>query len=184
MLPASVEGGVALVGNAQSLFTRRYGAEIDRHDVVARINRAAVLVTQPFESVTHGSRTDAWFMWRYNEYETLKFQRPNWMMQMIHWETPNGDVNIYSEHRFNELQNELGAVPSTGLMVLDFFDVCTKYPHIDVYGFDWKATPTFTDPKRETDKMLLNGGHLHDFGLEREYCKSRFYNSPRFNFRF
>lgn len=176
---------VALVGNAQSLFSSRYGNEIDSHDVVARMNRAAILVTQFFATATHGRRTDAWFVWRHKEYETLNVKEPGFVMQMSFWEKPEAShVHSFPEARFNVLQDELEAVPSTGLMVLDFFDVKTKHEQIDVYGFDWKATPTFTDPKRETDKMLNKGGQLHNFGREREYVRERFFNSPRFNFRF
>lgn len=175
---------LALIGNAESLFTRRYGTEIDGHDVVARMNRAAILATKFFSTASHGSRTDAWFMWRHREYETYTFKRPDFSMQMASWEElDDTSIKLYPMEAFENLQNELGAVPSTGLMVLDFLDRYTNH-EVSVYGFDWKATPTFTDPRRETDKMLLAGGNLHNFGREREYTQTRFYNNDRFNFRF
>lgn len=175
---------LALIGNAESLFSRRYGKEIDAHDTIARMNRAAILVTKFFSTASHGSRTDAWFMWRHKEYETYKFQRPGFTMQMASWEeldAPN--IKLYPMEAFERLENELGAVPSTGLMVMDFLDRYTNHD-VSVYGFDWKATPTFTDPKRETDKMLLAGGSLHDFNKEKEYVQQRFYTNTRFTFRF
>lgn len=41
-----IDKSVAVVGNAQHLFERRYGTEIDSHDVVVRINRAAMLLSK------------------------------------------------------------------------------------------------------------------------------------------
>lgn len=175
---------LALVGNAQSLFSRRYGTEINEHDVIARMNRAAILVTSFFSTASHGSRTDAWFCWRSKEYETLNFKRPAFCMQMASWEELDDPaVQLYPYPAFEALQADLKAVPSTGLMVLDYLDQFTDF-EVSAYGFDWKATPTFTDPKRETDKMLNGSGQLHDFALEKEYVKKRFFTSPRFTFRF
>lgn len=175
---------IALIGNAQSLFDRSYGAEIDGHDVIARMNRAAILFTRHFDFRTHGSRTDMWFMWRNKEYETVNILKPPFSMQMTYWEELDDEsVHLYSAARYAQLQHELGAVPSTGVMVLDFLE-SLDYEKISVYGFDWKATPTFTDPKRETDKMLNGTGALHDFYAEKRYCQARFISNPRFNFRF
>ena len=175
---------LALIGNSQGLFDREYGNEIDNHDLVARMNRAAILVTNFFSTVSHGSKTDAWFMWRNKEYETLSFTRPSFTMQMASWEPlDDSNIKLYPIELGEQLQLELGSVPSTGLMVLDYLDQATDY-NITVYGFDWKATPTFTDPNRETDKMLNAGGQLHNFTAEKEYVKKRFFTSPRFIFRF
>jgi hypothetical protein len=103
---------------------------------------------------------------------------------MASWEPlDDPSVKLYSAEAFQTLEKELGAVPSTGLMVLDFLDRFTKH-EVTAYGFDWKATPTFTDPNRETDKMLNGAGQLHNFQLEKLYVQNRFFTSPRFNFRF
>ena len=61
---------VAVVGNATSLFDKRYGQDIDSHDVVIRINRAAQFLNISKEyNRSHGIRTDIWCMWRHKEYE-------------------------------------------------------------------------------------------------------------------
>lgn len=180
-----MSASIAIVGNAQHLFDRRYGAEIDKHDTVGRMNRAAILFTKPFATVSHGSKTDMWFMWRHKEYEAVNMNRPPFSMQMCPMEPlEDTSVNLFQKLRFEKLQQEIGAIPSTGLMVLDFVSSVMKWDKISVYGFDWKATPTFTDPNRETDTALNSGGHLHDFLAEQEYCRSRFYPDERFIFRF
>lgn len=175
---------IAVVGNAQSLFDRRYGREIDHHDVVARINRAAILYAEKYAFSTHGSKTDAWFVWRHNEYQITQIKVP-FTMQMAYWE-PIDDCNVqlYPEVLHTALQARLGAVPSTGLMVLDYLLSTNQFDKISAYGFDWKATPTFTDPTRETDQMLNQSGHLHNFELERQYCYDVLSADARLIFRF
>ena len=176
---------LALIGNNTALFDRRYGGEIDGHDVVARINRAAILFTRFFEYMSHGSKTDMWFMWRHKEYENVRFDKPRFQMQMAYWEElDDTSVKLYPKEAYSKLQNDLGAVPSTGLMVLDFLDAIPELDHISVYGFDWKATPTFTDPTRATDQMLNGSGALHDFHKEKAYCHDRFISDSKYQFRF
>ena len=171
---------IAVVGNAEYLFHRSYGAEIESHSLVARMNRAAMLFTTFDAHSTHGSKTDMWFMWRHQEYESVNIKKPPFAMQMASWEPlDDPSVQLYPIERAQWLEATLGSTPSTGLMTLDFLDVATT-DHISVYGFDWKATPTFTDPKRETDKMI----GIHDFNAERSYCEQRFMNNPRFTFRY
>ncbi len=176
---------IAIVGNNTSLFDRQYGGEIDKHDFVARMNRAAILTTKYFEYKSHGTRTDLWFMWRHKEYETLSFVRPPYCMQMAYWEELDDEsIHLYPSTRYLNLQHELGSVPSTGLMVLDFLD-SLEYEKISVYGYDWKATPTFTDIDRSIDNKLNASGSLHDFAREKQYCLDRFLSDrTRYCFRF
>lgn len=174
---------VAVVGNAASLFNRSYGEEINRHEVIARMNKAAILYTKPFDYRTHGQRTDAWFTWRVREYEHATMHQPVlFTMQMNHWE--DAFPMIYPKEMFFNLKDVLkGAIPSTGLMTLDW--IRSQNPHsISVYGFDWKETPTFTDMNRETDKKLSIDGPLHDFEAERKYVYDKFISDSIFNFRF
>jgi hypothetical protein len=47
---------VALIGNAMSLFEKTYGEEIDSHDVVVRLNKAAMLYDRMSAEKSHGRK--------------------------------------------------------------------------------------------------------------------------------
>ena len=172
---------IAIVGNAQYLFNRRYGREIDNHDVIIRMNRAAILYTNKYDYYTHGSKTDIWAMWRYDEYENVHhIVEPKYVIQMAYWEDSDAiHINYYEPTKLKKLIDISGCeVPSTGLMILDwvsYFDTSK----VSVYGFDWKTTPTFTDPTRAIDKDMP-----HDFAKEKETCYNYFMKEKNYTFRF
>ena len=171
---------IAIVGNAQYLFNRRYGREIDNHDIIIRMNRAAILYTNHYNYYTHGSRTNIWAMWRYNEYESVNITEPEYVIQMAYWEECNAShINYYEPNKLQKLIGLSGcAVPSTGLMILDWVSYFNTNK-VSVYGFDWKTTPTFTDPTRAIDKDMP-----HDFNKEKETCHNYFMKEKKYIFRF
>ena len=166
---------VAVVGNAQSLFETESGTEIDSHDVVIRMNRAAQLMDiSPDYEPSHGTRTDIWCMWRHREYENVDIAEPNSVCQMMWWdETPESGVHQIHTGWFSGRMSPW--TPSTGMMTLAWLSTlpCT----VSVYGFDWKATPTYTDPHRQHDQTSI-----HNFELEREICEQYFQASGRYRF--
>ena len=166
---------VAVVGNAQSLFSQSYGDDIDNHDLVIRINRAAQLVdVSPEYRKSHGTRTDIWCMWRYDEYKDIDVIKPRYIHQMAWWidDQPDGAEKINTEWF---LDHTLPWTPSTGLMVLAWLSKsnCT----VDIYGFDWKATPTYTDPEGLCDQT-----HIHNFELEQRICEDYFVAFKEYKF--
>lgn len=171
---------IAVIGNAQYLFNRSYGREIDKHDIIIRMNRAAILYTHHYNYFTHGSRTNVWAMWRYKEYETVPIKEPEYVIQMAYWQD-NKDMNInyYDSNKLSNLMASSGCkVPSTGLMVLDWISYYNP-SKVSVYGFDWKTTPTFTDPTRSIDKEMS-----HDFNKEKVFCNDYFAKHLNYLFRF
>lgn len=171
---------VAIVGNAQYLFQRSYGKEIDKHDIIIRMNRAAILYTNHYNYYTHGSKTHVWAMWRYKEYETVAINEPEYVIQMAYWQdSDNPNINYYDPVKLNKLiEMSRCEVPSTGLMVLDWVSYFNP-SKVSVYGFDWKATPTFTDPTRNIDKDMS-----HDFIKEKVFCNDYFAKHLKYIFRF
>lgn len=132
---------IAIVGNAKSLFDKNYGAEIDDHDVVIRFNKG--FITKP---ESQGTKTD---------------------ILILAIEMPEADIDRFNaKYVFNRctlrrnktracwhfslddrkrLQKALGAKPSTGMLAID---LCMQYsPNVDLYGFDWGASPTFYNPE-------------------------------------
>ena len=159
---------VAVVGNAQSLFAQGHGQAIDRHDVVIRINRAAMLHQDHMCHVhSHGARTDVWCMWRYREYEHERINQPPVRCQMGWWLESPPDPTVANIDSTWFIHRTLPATPSTGLMTLAWL---SQQPcKVTVYGFDWKTTPTFTDPSRASEQASI-----HNFALERQICQDHF----------
>lgn len=171
---------IAVIGNAQYLFHRNYGGEIDNHDIIIRMNRAAMMYERFDSQLTHGSRTDVWAMWRHREYENANIVEPDTVIQMASWiPTESPHVHLYDPVYLHNLQVKSKVkTPTTGLMVLDWISY-SGFKSVSVYGFDWKETPTFTDPNRQSEQETL-----HDFNKEKLYCREYFSKYLGYLFRF
>jgi hypothetical protein len=166
---------VALVGNAMSLFDKNFGSEIDSHDVVVRLNKAAMLYTRHDCEVSHGKRTDVWMFWNGAEYRNYFHKTTAKKMHMGHQGRNFSNLSsvdfVYPKEYYMELRTKVGEHqnPTTGIMALDYIARCNPLS-ITVYGYDWKETPTFTDPTRRKDRNCP-----HDHAAEKEYCKNVFF---------
>ena len=171
---------VAVVGNAMSLFDKNYGDEIDSHDVIVRMNKAAMLYTRQEASKTHGTKTSVWGFWNTAEYKSFFNKIPKKVKKMHaghQGRTPNNlDLVdfVYPENLYKELKKYSGKHnnPTTGLIMLDYIIHCNP-KHVDVYEFDWKETATFTDPDKKREKICP-----HDYPTEKEYCMKTFFSKP------
>lgn len=163
---------VALIGNAMSLFDLEYGSEIDSHDVVVRLNKAAMLINRFDAEKSHGKRTDVWIFWSYKEYDKHFKDHPNILkMHAGHqYRTKHnlGDLVdfVYPMSLYDPLKKVAGSRrnPTTGFISLDYILHCEP-KLLSVYGFDWKKTPTHTDPDQKNEKRCP---HNHD--VEEKYC--------------
>lgn len=173
---------VALVGNAMSLFEREYGEEIDSHDVVVRINKAAMLYTKKLASKSHGTKTDVWIFWNTSEYRNSFRKIPSNIKKMHagHQGRIARNMNevdfAYPDYHYAELKKHAGKYnnPTTGLIALDYISKCNP-KSVSVYGFDWKETPTFTDPNMRRER-----GCPHNYETEKKYCTDVFFSSDKF----
>jgi len=156
---------VSVVGNAKSLFKNEHGKEIDSADVVCRIKRGFYMIND--EAIkSHGKRTDVWFL--------------NWFKTMNPKTVTDKRCDIIVEILNNPLidiewlRKDLGHHrPSTGLRILHLISLFDP-KEVNVYGFDWKKTPSFHDRLRKDSR--------HNFELERKYCAKRFFRENS-NFR-
>lgn len=167
---------VAIVGNAQHLFDRSYGADIDSHDVVIRMNRAAMLYTRFDAEATHGTKTTAWCMWRYKEYEKVILNEPQYIAQMAWFEEQPISDHVHVIHNKPLLTKLWPSYPSTGLMVIDWVSKFST-EKVSVYGFDWKETPTFSHVDEDDDPNIS----IHNFHKERELCYNAYSEFLFFN---
>lgn len=178
--PSLQNARVAVVGNSQRLFEQSFGEAIDAHDVVIRINRCTTLLAPGKHTVSHGNRMDIWTTWRLDEYENEPwFNQARCRWQAAFWYGSRDPmVQYYNLPSLldlidrTQLQN-----PSTGLMVLDW--VSQQNPaSVNVYGFDWKRTPTWTDSGRIHDPHIG-----HNFTVEQQYCADHFRDQLGYNFK-
>lgn len=165
---------VAVIGNSQSLFNHAYGSEIDSHDIVIRINKAAMLYTRFDAEETHGRKTNVWAVWDINTFDQSSLNK--FTGTKAHVGTKNtGPLADYTSPRewIQELRDNGIRNPSSGLILLHILSK-SEAKQVDVYGFDWKKTMTFTD-------NTFKDKH-HTFLLEEQYC---FYHIfARKNFRY
>lgn len=166
---------VALIGNSAGLFEKEYGSEIDEHEVVVRLNKAAMLYDRFDAAKSHGTKTDVWMFWRTAEYHK---HFPNIdpkikKMHMGHQDRMRIDKKIidfvYPEDLYENLKKVAGKHnnPTTGFMAIDYILHCNP-TMLSIYGFDWKETPTYTDPLRKKEKLCP-----HDFVTEKKYCQEK-----------
>jgi hypothetical protein len=171
--------GLSVVGNASSLFGAKHGSEIDRRPTI-RFNHAQIV-----DPVVQGRRWD--FVVTSNE-QALRYFRANDVqfsqliftayldghlrhLEAIGSSTP---VTIYPMRLSRHLTWICRARPTTGTQILYLLDLLGRRD-VHIFGFDWKATPTFYDPSRTRDphnharerslaKALItkNGWQLHE----------------------
>lgn len=162
---------VALIGNSMSLFDSEYGTEIDSHDVVVRLNKAAMLINSFDAEKSHGKRTDVWIFWSVHEYQKYFSDHPNVLkMHAGHQFRNSTKINmvdfVYPNDQYTKLKTVAGSKrnPTTGFIAIDYILNCEPKT-LSIYGFDWKKTPTHTDPNRVVEKKCP-----HNYDVEEKYC--------------
>jgi hypothetical protein len=170
---------VALIGNSMSLFDSDYGKEIDSHEVVVRLNKAAMLVDRFDCEKSHGTRTDIWGFWNVLEYNKYFSKYPDLKkMHAGHQFRLNDLIRkadfVYPNELYKPLKEVSGSRrnPTTGFIMIDYIMHC-KPAKMNVYGFDFKKTPTWTDPDRIKEK-----GCPHNYDVEEQYCMELVFSKP------
>ena len=149
---------ISVVGNASSILDKNNGALIDSADIVVRCTYGV-----PTSEESQGKRTDI--------LAAPQIRRggfPEFTEYGTWWNTRKSREN-------DELYRVLGYTPSTGIVALEM--VKNRFPDalVRVFGFDWKATPTFYKrpawvKHKETPKGWFNHIEKHDYASERRYC--------------
>ena len=130
---------VAIVGNAKSIFDKHNGAEIDKHDVIIRFNRGFIV-----DKDSQGSKTHILLLACDLTPTELASYHADFIVNRSNCWKNRTPYTINNKAR-GEMTNCLSAQPSTGYIAID---LCLNYcaASIDLYGFDFEATPTFYNP--------------------------------------
>jgi hypothetical protein len=177
-LHALLEGKtVAIVGNARSLETQNYGAEIDAHDIVIRLNNAPIIA-----AASHGRRTDWMAVAKHISKQTLQTRNPDLLLWMpahrkrLDWRMVNySKFYLNSPERNDELKAKLGASSSVGCKTIDLIRR-TNAAKVTLYGFDFFASLSLSG-NRTADQVP------HNFSAEKEMVENLIARDTRFSLR-
>ena len=131
---------VNIVGNAQSLFDREYGKEIDKADVVIRFNKG--FITQPEKQ---GTKTSILMLGR----DMTKEEIDSYGAEIVVNRSTKYKNNI--DYTISALDTELLRnririnTPTTGFIAIDIC-MTANAKSITLYGFDFEKTKTFYNP--------------------------------------
>ena len=146
---------IAIVGNAQSIFDKTNGQEIDQHDTIIRFNRGFIIKAE-----SQGTRTDILIMaCPLTDEERLSFGALSYINRSKR--IKSGRYTFTNKFRA-WLKTQIGAMPSSGLMAIQFCRAAYA-KNIDLYGFDFEETPTFYNPEGYVTK--------HNYAKEKEIIK-------------
>lgn len=157
---------VAIVGNAMSLCDRRYGQEIDAHDVVIRLNRGPIMSpeisgtrTTILAATTHVSlgsflqKGCSLFLWLTPKRRKL----PLWVWKRRRMSS------IFPKRLHQKLTRELGSRPSSGIMVVIAVEECHP-SNVTLFGFDGFSSVSLSGSGK------MHAGP-HDYQSEQSYLK-------------
>jgi Glycosyltransferase family 29 (sialyltransferase) len=151
---------IVIVGNATSLLDHQYGALIDDHEVVTRMNMGF-----PINPVAQGARCD---LWCFSSFRATRRAPPDfapprsvWMSPKFRDQADHGlDCYFYPVSYWRTLRQKLGARPSVGAMTVDLFSRA-RPRQVTIIGFDFNRSKTFYE-----NRTLPSP---HDFAAEERY---------------
>ncbi|WP_417250413.1 glycosyltransferase family 29 protein [Celeribacter sp.] len=173
ILKALEDKTVAIVGNARALSKTAYGAEIDTHDVVIRINGAPVPA-----AISHGTKTD-WLAMATRvpaqELSRINAARLMWFShkrKRLDWHVAQTEgFYLHPLSDYAKLERTLGRQPTTGAMVIDLVSRSNAV-EINLYGFDFFSSLSLSGRRSAEDVP-------HDFDAEAAFVKALIRADPR-----
>ena len=147
---------VAIVGNAKSIFDKKNGEIIDKHDFIIRFNNGFIIQPE-----SQGTKTSMVMLALNMPPDKLASYNAKWVVNrsnhydnIVNFIIPNTDRQ--------RMRDKLTAQPSTGFMAIDLC-LYAKAGSIDLYGFAGNSQPTFYNPE----------GYItqHNYDMEQEIIK-------------
>ena len=132
---------IALIGNAQSLFSKNFGKEIDSYDKVYRLNRGCKIIDPKHQ----GTKLDFAYMSVPIIFKDILSDIKVPIMHVSRFSRPTTACEV-SYMPMSSIDNCRKLLdhdrPSCGMMVVNWLLESTK-DIIHLYGFDFKETPSF-----------------------------------------
>lgn len=153
-IPCGSGVSCAIVGNAQSILSTKYGSVIDAHDVVVRINNPVIR-----KSESQGTRCDLIFVTHVTVTKLPKVPLDQRSYEVVNVSTHLKD---YFEDWATVLRKEVHdskARPTTGFIAT--IKMLELGYNVRLFGFDWFATPTIHMPTDDVfrDKEMWKRHH-------------------------
>ena len=155
---------VNIVGNAQSIFEKKNGHLIDQYPTI-RFNRTEIINPESQGTrwdILASSENNTFF--KYNKikppFHTLIFT-PAEEKQISKYRQIKFNVNLYTIPLSisTKLFSLLDAKPSTGMQILGCLESFGLY-NVNIFGFDWKATPTFYETRNKGSHNFIKEQEL------------------------
>jgi hypothetical protein len=180
---------VSIVGNASSLFQKKFGTDIDSADIICRINRGIIIKNPECQ----GEKIDVWAYGTTNPIKDILKEFKSLNVKTLHLSPRNRTKKIRSEYHkkkieitepltdhfvdvetINNLYKKFGYDRlSSGLLLLNY--VYLQNPKlITLYGFDWKETPTWYFEEEKT---------VHKWDKEKEFISNNFLSKENIKIR-
>jgi len=165
---------VAIVGNARRLGKQAYGADIEAHQIVVRLNDAPMV-----SYASHGSKTDWLAVAKKTPSKILLERQPSVLLWMptkrkrLNWTMISFSGFFLNDVRRNHrLRQELNAPPSVGCMTIDLIKR-SNASKISLYGFDFFQSKSLSGTRTREQVP-------HDFLAESCLVRSLLANDQRF----
>ena len=165
---------VALVGNSRQLGKQAYGADIDTHHIVIRLNDAPTV-----SKISHGAKTDWLALAKRSSTRILAEKQPAVLLWMprkrnkLSWPMVNfSKFFLNNIERNKRLRETLKAPPSVGCLVVDLLRT-SKASKISIFGFDFFKSRSLSGTRGITQVP-------HDFKAESRLLKSLLAEDQRF----
>jgi hypothetical protein len=157
---------IAVVGNASSLLEQEYSDQIDKADIVIRMNRFSKVRAKI------GTKTDVLALSLNLEEECILKMCQGEPEFLFYMSDKRDDLNnylerhavFYPDYDWNILNMVLGARPTTGCMVINFLYNFINFKSVDVYGFDFLKTPNVITGVKHKGS--------HDYKAEEKYIRT------------
>lgn len=164
---------VAIIGNAQSIFDYRFGANIDSHDIVIRINNGYVKTPE-----SQGSKTTI-ISSAFNKVSEEEIEA-NFSPERVIWTGAKSTI-LYNNRYIGEkvflvpfyiwkkvkkqISLKKTVIPTSGITTINLVCNYLEPAKVDIYGFDFLKSDTINEKKTVRHIAVKT----HDFDREAQF---------------